>query len=201
MLLASLGHVNERHRWASEQIEFAGWFVLKPGNDLALLPYAITFPWISEGGTRFMNHGGLGNHVAWALSLLFFNGYVRSRDAVDAFNRAIESANKASRPRDVGDRDRVLQVFRMLALDVSYDAYRAAGAVEGDEHLEGFEGYGGAAMFFIASCYALCRGSDTPLPFAGAECDELFRNIEDFGIAFGCELGSAMNPFNKTALM
>ncbi|XP_065296405.1 uncharacterized protein [Dermacentor albipictus] len=201
MRLASMGHVPEAHRWVSEQIEHADWFVLMPGKDLALLPYALTFPWLSEVGTLFMNHGGLGGHVAWALSALFLSGYARSRDAVQAIIRVIESANKASRPSDVGGPDRIVQILRTLALDVSYDAYRAAGAVEGDEHLEGFEGYGAAAMFFIASCYALCRGSDTVLPFAGAECDETFRNVEGFGNAFGCELGSAMNPSNKTALM
>ncbi|XP_070380815.1 endothelin-converting enzyme-like 1 isoform X2 [Dermacentor albipictus] len=201
MRLASMGHVPEAHRWVSEQIEHADWFVLMPGKDLALLPYALTFPWLSEVGTRFMNHGGLGGHVSWALSALFLSGYARSRDAVNAIIRVIESANKASRPSDVGGPDRIVQILRTLALDVSYDAYRAAGVVEGDEHLEGFEGYGAAAMFFIASCYALCRGSDTVLPFAGAECDETFRNVEGFGNAFGCELGSAMNPSNKTALM
>ncbi|XP_072141297.1 endothelin-converting enzyme-like 1 [Dermacentor andersoni] len=201
MRLASMGHVPEGHRWVAEQIEHADWFVLIPGKDLALLPYALTFPWLSEGVPRYMNHGGLGGHVAWALSALFLSGYARSRDAVNAIIRVIETANKASRPSDVGGPDRIVQILRTLALDVSYDAYRAAGALESDKHLEGFEGYGTAAMFFIASCYALCRGSDTVLPFAGAECDETFRNVEGFGNAFGCELGSAMNPSNKTALM
>ncbi|XP_072141295.1 uncharacterized protein [Dermacentor andersoni] len=201
LLLASLGHVNESRRWTSEQIEHADWFVLMPGNDLALLPYALTFPWINEGSTRFMNYGGLGSQVAWALSGLFLSSYARSRDAGDAIKRVLESANKASRPRDLGGPDRILQILRTLALGVSYDAYRAASGAEGDEHLEGFEGYGGAAMFFIASCYALCRGSDTLLPFTGTECDVPFRNVEGFGDAFGCALGSAMNPFNKTAIM
>ncbi|XP_072144666.1 uncharacterized protein [Dermacentor andersoni] len=199
--LASLGRVNESHRWTSEQIQFADWFVLLPGKDLALLPYALSFPWLNEGGTRFMNQGGLGSNLAWALGVLFRSRYSRSLEASKAISRVIERANKASRPRDAGGQNRHDQILRTLALDVSLDAYRSAGGVGADEHLEGFEGYGGAAMFFIASCYALCHGGDILLPFAGAECDVSFRNVEGFGDAFGCELGSAMNPLNKTAIM
>ncbi|KAH6941743.1 hypothetical protein HPB50_023075 [Hyalomma asiaticum] len=164
MRLASIGHVEEQRRWASEQIEHAGWFVLLPGRDLALLPYALSFPWFSERGTRFMNQGGLGNHVTWALSAQFFSSYARSREAIGAIIRVIENADKASRPRDVVGPDRIVQLLRTLAIDVSHDAYRAAGAFELDERLEGFEAYGGRAMFFIASCYALCRGSDSLEP-------------------------------------
>ncbi|KAH6941536.1 hypothetical protein HPB50_019303 [Hyalomma asiaticum] len=150
--LASLGHVMEDHRWASELIQHA-------------------------------------------------DCYVRHGAADSAIRRVIEGAEKASRPRDPAGSDRVIQIIRTLAFDVSFEAYRAGGATALDEHLEGFERYGSAAMFFIASCYALCRGSDGFVPFTGVECDEPLRNIEGFGEAFACELGSAMNPVQKTILM
>ncbi|KAH6941356.1 hypothetical protein HPB50_016954 [Hyalomma asiaticum] len=199
--LASLGHVMEDHRWASELIQHADWYVLLPGKDPALLPYALAFPWYNEGGTRFMNQAGLGNHVAIAMSILLITSYVRHGAADSAIRRVIEGAEKASRPRDPAGSDRVIQIIRTLAFDVSFEAYRAGGATALDEHLEGFERYGSAAMFFIASCYALCRGSDGFVPFTGVECDEPLRNIEGFGEAFACELGSAMNPVHKTILM
>lgn len=127
--------------------------------------------------------------------------YARSPEAIGAIIRVIESADKASRPRDVLGPDRIVQLLRTLAIDVSHDSYRAAGAIGMDEHLEGFVAYGGRAMFFAASCYAPCRGSDSLELFVGAECDEPFRIAEGFGAAFGCELGSAMNPISKTTFM
>ncbi|KAH6937241.1 hypothetical protein HPB50_026046 [Hyalomma asiaticum] len=199
--LASQGHMTDEQRWTSEQLEKTDWFVLMPGKDLALLPYALAFPWFDKGGTRFMNQAGLGTHLTRALSLLFFSSYAGSGHAGRAITRAIESANKATRPRDAVGPDRIAQLLRTLALAVSHDAYDASGAAEVDEHLVGFEAYGGTEMFFIASCYTLCRGSDSLAHFSGAECDESFRNIEGFGDAFGCELGSAMNPVNKTVIM
>ncbi|KAH6941358.1 hypothetical protein HPB50_016956 [Hyalomma asiaticum] len=176
---ASLGHVTESRRQASEQIAEADWFVVEPGKDLELLPYALAFPWFNEDGTC----------------------YATSKEAARAINRAVESSNRTSRPHHAVGPYRIAQVLCTLALEASYDAHRAVGAAEVDEHLERFERYGSTTMFFIASCHGLCLGSDKLDLSACAECDKPFRNIEGFGEAFGCELGSAMNPVNKTALM
>ncbi|KAL1473553.1 hypothetical protein MTO96_021922 [Rhipicephalus appendiculatus] len=68
---AKFDHLDLTYLLASEMIEYADWFVLLPGYDLAVLPYALTFPSFDESGTRSMNHAGLGNYVADALSRLF----------------------------------------------------------------------------------------------------------------------------------
>ncbi|KAH7935618.1 hypothetical protein HPB52_010551 [Rhipicephalus sanguineus] len=58
------------------------------------------------------------------------------------------------------------------------NAYLAAQSTVGDVYLEGLQQYGsGAALFFVASCYAHCKGSDSLPSFSGDECDEPFRNV------------------------
>ncbi|XP_070381862.1 uncharacterized protein [Dermacentor albipictus] len=198
--LFETNHLDVRYLLAAERIEYAEWFVLLPDYDLALLPYALTFPSFDESGTRSMNQAGLGNYVADALSQLFFYRY---RDATDglSFLRSFECARNASRPRDGPRIYRTVHLLRTLATEVSLEAYRVGSSTEGDARLEAFENYGSVALFFIASCYALCRGSDSLPPFRGDECDEAFRNVQGFAGAFGCDTGSPMNPAVKCALM
>ncbi|XP_049514235.1 neprilysin-1-like [Dermacentor silvarum] len=166
---------DERDRWAaSEQIEFAEWTVLLPADFLAVLPYGLSFPSFDESATQFINQGGLGNHVASALSELFLQRYA------DSPGTAISTLQCATNANRSGDSD---------------SSVRRSG--DNDEYLEGFGGYSATAMFFVASCYVLCGGHDGVRYSTGDECDEPFRNVNGFANAFTCELGSPMNPIDK----
>ncbi|XP_049514290.1 uncharacterized protein LOC125941318 [Dermacentor silvarum] len=196
-----LNHADVLDRWeAAEQIEFAEWTVLLPGRQLAVLPYAFSFPSFDESATRFMNQGGLGNDIASALSQLFFHSYADSLDGDESSLLQCAGANASGS----GDRHTTPKLgglaLHTLALEASLEAYRAGGASVDDECLDGFEEYGAAAMFFVASCYALCRGGGGMKPYIGDEYDKLFGNVEGFAEAFGCEPGSPMNPIDKCAL-
>ncbi|KAH7936034.1 hypothetical protein HPB52_016779 [Rhipicephalus sanguineus] len=86
--------------------------------------------------------------------------------------RSLECARNYSRPRDGPAIYRTLHLLRTLAIEVSLDAYLAAQSTMGDAYLEGLQQYGSrAALFFIASCYAHCKGSDSLPSFSGDECD------------------------------
>ncbi|KAH7935247.1 hypothetical protein HPB52_004946 [Rhipicephalus sanguineus] len=188
-----------RRRWtASEQIEFVESTVLLPGHVLAVLPHALSFPSFDESATRFMNQAGLGHHIASALSEHFLQRFADSSDTSDPVLHSPECANNVSRFGDSTSASRLLGVLTStLALEVSLGAYRAGGAMNSDEILEGFEGYSTTTMFFLASCYALCGGHDGVHHFTGEECDEPFRNASGFADAFACEPGSRMNPLYK----
>lgn len=196
----TVSHSDLHYVSAAETIEYAEWFVLLPGHDLALLPYALTFPSFDESGTRSMNQGGLGSYVADALSRLFFYSYRQSPNGL-SFLRSFECAQNSSGPPDGPGVRGTLHLLRTLAIEVSLDAYLYGQSAEGDARLEGFKDYGGAALFFIASCYVRCQGSDSAPPFSGEECDEPFRNVQGFAEAFNCEPGTPMNPTEKCALM
>ncbi|XP_070382360.1 endothelin-converting enzyme 1-like isoform X2 [Dermacentor albipictus] len=196
----ALNRADVLDRWAAaEQIEFAEWTVLLPGRHLAVLPYALAFPSFDEGAARFMNQGGLGNHVASTLSQLFFNSYADSLDADEPSLMQCAGANASNS----GDRHAAPKLASLalstLALEASLEAYRAGGASVDSERIDGFEDYGGTAMFFVASCYALCRGGGGMNPYVGDEYDKLFSNVEGFAEALGCDPGSRTNPLDKCA--
>ncbi|XP_077498627.1 uncharacterized protein LOC144109703 [Amblyomma americanum] len=199
----NLDHVDANDLAVSVRIEFADWFTLLPGRDLALLPYAFSFPSLDESATPAMNHGGLGYRVASALSRLFTDSYIISPEAGFSIGRSLQCAANRS-----GERGNLYPVLRQLehalALEVSLQAYRQRSAAsEGyDELLEGFEGYSSAALFFIAACYSTCLGSERAFPEAGDdECDDIFRNVQGFSDAIGCAPGSPMNPFVKCGIL
>ncbi|KAL1420299.1 hypothetical protein MTO96_024389 [Rhipicephalus appendiculatus] len=198
-IVPHLGDV--RDRWAaSEAIEFVEWTVLVPDHVLAVLPHALSVPSFDESATRFMNQAGLGNHVASALSAHFLQRYANSSGTAASLLHSSNYPTNASRFGDPSSATRLLGVLtRVLALEVSLNAYQAGGAVKSDENLDGFDGYSTTAMFFVASCYALCGGQDGVHHFTGEECDEPFRNASGFAGAFACEPGSLMNPLNECA--
>ncbi|KAH6941507.1 hypothetical protein HPB50_019164 [Hyalomma asiaticum] len=192
-----------RHRWAAaEQIEFVEWTVLLPDHVVAVLPHALSFPSFDESATRFMNQGGLGNHVALALSERFFRSYADSSEAAFSASQYRECATNATHFGDSSSAAGLSSVaMRTLALEVSLNAYHAGAPQHRRENLDGFEGYNATAMFFVASCYALCGGHDGVLHFTGYECDEAFRNVSGFAEAFACEPGSLITPLNRCGLM
>ncbi|XP_075730886.1 uncharacterized protein LOC142774410 [Rhipicephalus microplus] len=191
-----------RHRWtASEAIEFVEWTVLVPDHVLAVLPHALAFPSFDDSATRFMNQAGLGNHVASALSAHFLQRYVDSSDTTASLLHSNNCATNDSHFSDTTSATRRLGVLtRALALEASLSAYRTGGAMNRDENLEGFDGYSTTAMFFVASCYALCGGHDGVHHLTGEECDEPFRNVSGFADAFACEPGNVMNPLDNCAV-
>ncbi|XP_075526996.1 uncharacterized protein LOC142559256 [Dermacentor variabilis] len=183
-------------RWvASEQMEFEQWTVLLPADVVAVLPYALSFPSFDESATLFVNQGGLGNHVASALSEIFLQRYA---DSPGTAASALQCAGNASRFDEGQSPGRLLRsLMRTLALEVSLEAYHAAGVGHNGESIEGFGGYGATAMFFVASCYVLCGGHDGVRHSTGDECDESFRNVNGFANAFACEPGSLMSPVDN----
>ncbi|XP_070381873.1 uncharacterized protein [Dermacentor albipictus] len=186
-------------RVASEQMEFEQWTVLLPADVLAVLPYALSFPSFDESATLFVNQGGLGNHVASALSEMILQRYADSPSAAASALRCAGNASRFDESRSSGGMLRSL--VRTLALEVSLEAYHAAGVGNDDESLEGYGGYGATAMFFLASCYVLCGGHDGVRHSTGDECDEPFRNVNGFANAFACEPGSPMNPVDKCGFL
>ncbi|XP_077548583.1 neprilysin-1-like [Haemaphysalis longicornis] len=197
---ATLDHVGMHDRMAFAHIEKAQSFAVLPAlHDMALLPYAFASPAFHGDGTRAMNYGGLGTTVSLALSRLISLSYLQSPDVGQLPWSPKCASNESSQSVDDPFSDSLLLPLDVLAMRASFDAFLAN---REDERLEGFEAYTAEQMFFIASCYMSCQGSDLSWAMTSKhQCDGPLQNLNEFAMAFSCDPGSPMNPVEKCSIV
>ncbi|KAH9367134.1 hypothetical protein HPB48_010992 [Haemaphysalis longicornis] len=109
------------------------------------------------------------------------------------------ASNESSQSVDDPFSDSLLLPLDVLAMRASFDAFLAN---REDERLEGFEAYTAEQMFFIASCYMSCQGSDLSWAMTSKhQCDAPLQNLNEFAMAFSCDPGSPMNPVEKCSIV
>ncbi|KAH7954770.1 hypothetical protein HPB49_021659 [Dermacentor silvarum] len=171
-------------------IEDAQPFVLLD-RDFALMPYALTFPHFDGDATAALNYAGIGSITALALGKLFMAAYGASVEGVATLLSSHHGTGKELANATASDDDQML-MLRAVATSTSFYAYDREWASR-DAMVKGLEGYSGAEVFFMASCYALCSGTGEEYD-NGEACNAHLRHVDQFASTFNCAPGTPMNP-------
>ncbi|KAH6929860.1 hypothetical protein HPB50_006423 [Hyalomma asiaticum] len=151
-------------------------------DDFALLPYAFSFPLYAVDGSHTMNLAGVGREMAIALSELFFEAYASSGSARKAFSELNDCLQVP---------DSKVSLLEFLALDTLSEVHNSLG-FQADRRPISLEKYSPSQLFFIAACYATCRGSSAR--GSHDHCDTVLRHLKSFSDAFLCSHDSAGSP-------
>ncbi|KAL1419789.1 hypothetical protein MTO96_004701 [Rhipicephalus appendiculatus] len=122
-------------------------------DDFALLPYAFSFPLYAVDGSHTMNLAGVGREMTRALSELFLDAYASSGSARKAFSelgQCLQAPNSK------------VSLLEFITLDTLSEAHNSLG-FQADRRPINLEKFSPSQLFFIAACYATCRGSSTPV--------------------------------------
>ncbi|KAH6937048.1 hypothetical protein HPB50_025317 [Hyalomma asiaticum] len=166
-------------------------------KDFHIMPYAFAFPYFHRSAVDALNYAGAGGTTAFALAKLFLVAYdtsVAGNTSLEASLRCFENSSN-SMARDHSE----VVMMRAIAASLSFDAYDSEW-VSWDTAAQNLEGYSGAQLFFMASCYALCPGSAMGHN-DGEQCNAHLQNLEGFARAFACAPDAKMNPPSKCSVM
>ncbi|XP_050040404.1 neprilysin-1-like [Dermacentor andersoni] len=168
-------------------------------NDFALTPYAFTFPYFYGSASTALNYAGAGGIAAYALAQLFFKAYGASVSGNVALQAGLRCMKNASVHTLNGVIEDKVVTWRVLATKASLDAHEQDRPSR-DAAVSGLDAYTGPQLFFMASCYSLCPGSDEDAD-DGAQCNAHLKHVDEFAQAFECAPGTPMNPLTKCSTM
>ncbi|KAL1425822.1 hypothetical protein MTO96_018805 [Rhipicephalus appendiculatus] len=147
-------------------------------NEVSISAGAVRFPLFVPGGTATMNYGGLGSSFARQLVRL-----LESR-TVAAGGRCFRSPTAPP-------------YLEVAALEATHAAFVNSGARDDRRIVEEFSN---EQTFYVAFCYFRCGPRVTNPDFLN-DCNMALRHYTPFAEAFGCSIGSPMNPSGSCRLL
>ncbi|KAH7975779.1 hypothetical protein HPB52_005198 [Rhipicephalus sanguineus] len=162
-------------------------------NEVSISAGAVRFPLFVPGGTAAMNHGGLGSSFARQLvrsldsrTVTSEGRCVRGDDgALTSFTAALHQRPSCLVPVDNGS-----SFLEVAALETAHAALVNSGARNDRRIVEEFSN---EQIFYIAFCYFGCGPRGGHRDFFN-DCNMALQHYTPFAEAFGCSIGSPMNP-------
>lgn len=172
-------------------------------NSVGVAIAAVAQPLYYIEGTSAMFYGGFGFSLALELVKAFDreglhwhpDGRVVASILSASSQVAFDVKENCLNDSEAGDHS----VFPEIpALQLAYSAYLGESNDSGNEH-QVSDIFTEKQVFFLTMCYMTCRRKQAYDNFS-VNCNKLVRNSVDFANAFGCPLGSKMNPVKKCVL-
>ncbi|KAH7971102.1 hypothetical protein HPB49_018708 [Dermacentor silvarum] len=178
-------------------------------NAISVGVQAVTEPFYVADGTSAINYGGLGFLYALQVArtintlTLLLDGHhtpsarVPPTNATDASGAPGQVLWKLGRCTSSNASAHVTSLYPALpALEIAHDAYKRFRDVTQDVPLWGLEAYTAEQVFFLTACHVTCW-ADSSDHRMSPECTDAMSNFAPFAEAFGCPVGSPMNPHEK----
>nr|XP_050027922.1 neprilysin-1-like [Dermacentor andersoni] len=161
---------------------------------------AVARPLFYSQGTNAMFYGGIGFSLAFELvKALDLEGLQWHSDGVLVSSILSESSRSVYEVKEnclnsSEESDRSL-FPDIPALEIAYSVYLDA-SKNAENALQISEDLTETRVFFLTMCYMTCSREGFSNP-SSANCNKVVRNSIAFANAFGCPLGSKMNPVKK----
>lgn len=192
-IAAAVPYREDVTHFAAASIAKLSFTTLSTDGNLALMPYAFSFPFFGVRGIPAMNYAGVGSHFAYALSERALAPQVISADSplyrfLNCTGVSLETLGR--------NPVKWLSTFSAAATRPLFEAF---GNASTSDSLPGLPTLTGSRLFFVSFCYAKCHGSWTG-GLSQPECSDFLPHVKAFANAFNCPLGSPMNPVAECEL-
>ncbi|KAK8768397.1 hypothetical protein V5799_015137 [Amblyomma americanum] len=160
-------------------------------HSLVVSPASFAPPLFYKGGTKVMALGGLGFLMAAQLVRSLAYGV-----SVWSESSPLDFHGEIQKKRRCGTVEERRWFPAAVAMELLADSLHGVGRVVSIKGMEHFSKY---QVFYLTACHVACRrdGSDVH----SEECNAAVVNSESFVDAFGCEVGSEMNPLKEKCVL
>ncbi|XP_075546125.1 uncharacterized protein LOC142579619 [Dermacentor variabilis] len=168
------------------------WFFLslRGDNDIQMMPYALSFPFLDPNLPTPVNFGGFGSEVVAALGSLSVGSYKAYSNATDYLLNCLKGGRSVKHQYSEAY---VNGVFGYRAL---VDAYKRTAPTT--LSLKQLEHYSDMQLLFMSSCFLMCPGRGRGQQ---NECDMLAQHVPEFSETFKCSQGAIVNTTDHCEML
>ncbi|KAH9360506.1 endothelin-converting enzyme 1-like [Haemaphysalis longicornis] len=170
-------------------------------NTVLISLAAFSKPWYFTDGTKAMSYGSIGFSFASELAKAFDASGVPvdlKGDLTEAWPSSGWEAGSNAKASCLHPLSST-PFPEIPALEVAYSAFKSSVKDEGSGPRVS-NTLSEEQVFFLSACFAMCQLPQTTNSYR-LYCNKAVSNFVPFGRAFGCQLGTAMNPVKKCSFL